>query len=522
MDYSHQRNSGDDYHHRPDTYTHSSYRHDDGYGSRRGYDHSNDSNYHPQRSRGEGGESGNYRENSYRDRRDYHREGEGRYFRGDRSGEGDRYNERGRDYGRREDRYRDSERDRDWEQERSRSRPPPPKPKPDWICAQCGFQNFAKRQECKECRGLFSSDCILVDQGKPSNSGNNPRVSGHNSGLPQDCGGAYAPKDSYAASLSNDAVAKYAAEALRAAQWSSSNGYSKAGGDNYGGQGSIPSAVVKPPKLSKYPPLFEVEGSRYVFLSSSGCFHHQLSEFYYMPKSKLYYSGRTGVYYRYKEPVGKPPLSQLVPFPERYTAAEGKYFQIFGPPLPSVNSATLHNPSSTANVSDTKTGTSESTSGDGKTGSTVTTKKNFSMSLGVKKVTRPKIESRRVLSDVSVSEEISAAVSSDGSDIALSSRKAENTASPPSTSTDTSTTVTTTNTTTTVTASGAPACLLCRRQFTSPEQLERHIKESKLHAENVRKQEEQQQISSIDQDSEIAASFHRVAGGVKKRRVPGN
>jgi hypothetical protein len=29
------------------------------------------------------------------------------------------------------------------------------------------------------------------------------------------------------------------------------------------------------------------------------------------------------------------------------------------------------------------------------------------------------------------------------------------------------------------------ACLLCRRQFASPEQLQRHEKESKLHKENM-------------------------------------
>jgi RNA-binding protein 5/10 len=55
-----------------------------------------------------------------------------------------------------------------------------------------------------------------------------------------------------------------------------------------------------------------------------------------------------------------------------------------------------------------------------------------------------------------------------------------------------------------VSANGNVICTLCRRQFTSPELLQRHERESKLHAENLAK-------SKLSQDSESAVYRDRAS-----------
>jgi G-patch domain/OCRE domain/Zinc-finger double-stranded RNA-binding len=94
---------------------------------------------------------------------------------------------------------------------------------------------------------------------------------------------------------------RMAAEVLQSARWSGNSGYP--------GQ---PPAHPAPPKpsgpsiapgvlLSKakptWPPSFETDGGAYVFQAQSGSFLEPKSQFFYCPKSKLYYSCADGVYY---------------------------------------------------------------------------------------------------------------------------------------------------------------------------------------------------------------------------------
>ena len=93
-----------------------------------------------------------------------------------------------------------------------------------------------------------------------------------------------------------------AAEVLQSARWSGNNGYA----------GQLPTQHPVPPKpsgpptalgglLSKakpaWPPSFETDGGAYVFQAQSGSFLEPKSQFFYCPKSKLYYSCSDGIYY---------------------------------------------------------------------------------------------------------------------------------------------------------------------------------------------------------------------------------
>ena len=94
---------------------------------------------------------------------------------------------------------------------------------------------------------------------------------------------------------------RMAAEVLQSARWSGNSGFS--------GQPPTHPAPPKPPgstiapgvTLSKskpaWPPSFETDGGAYVFQAQSGSFLEPKSQFFYCPKSKLYYSCADGIYY---------------------------------------------------------------------------------------------------------------------------------------------------------------------------------------------------------------------------------
>ena len=96
--------------------------------------------------------------------------------------------------------------------------------------------------------------------------------------------------------------ANLAVEAVNSARWSSSNGY----------VGQPPSQARNPPiptgsagtpgvlahKFKPvWPPSFETDGGAYIFQTQSGSFLEPKSQFFYCPKSRLYYSCADGIYY---------------------------------------------------------------------------------------------------------------------------------------------------------------------------------------------------------------------------------
>lgn len=66
--------------------------------------------------------------------------------------------------------------------------------------------------------------------------------------------------------------------------------------------------------LPQWPPHFDTNGGSYVFQAATGCFLEPSTEFYYDPKSKLYYNGRDGSYYRFDASF-HPPFVRFVPPP---------------------------------------------------------------------------------------------------------------------------------------------------------------------------------------------------------------
>lgn len=246
-----------------------------------------------------------------------------------------------------------------------------------------------------------------------------------------------------------------------------------------------------------WPPCFDTHGGGYVFQAQSGYFLDPASEFYYCPKSKLYYNSIDGVYFKYA-PLADPPFARFDP-PEPCLAPS----DAGGEGLASTGGAGADEASMAA---------------------AALARKPVILSLGGGKAkAKPAPVPKKVMSDLAKWGSLQSAADEEGAASAVSSSAAsgvppddagafrkrsdtwESTQAPP--------TVAMTKQHLVVDAAPPAAsegdsqgqaqaavaavqghvCLLCRRQFNSTEQLSRHEKESKLHAENVAKQQQQLQ-----------------------------
>ena len=212
--------------------------------------------------------------------------------------------------------------------------------------------------------------------------------------------------------------------------------YAPAAYGNYSSTGLSQSATViaaaaevKP----SFPPPFETHGGAYVFQAQSGCFFEPLSAYYYCPKSKLYYNSLEGTYFRYS-PGSDPP------------------FVAFTPPLPFEKEEPV-----AASVD------------------LEAPRKPVTLSLGIKS-SKPKVPVK-LTQDISKwnerQKELAEPTSEKKSEEEVPELKIPVYAAEKSEVKDGKESVI--------------ACLLCRRQFKTSEQLLRHEKESKLHAENLAK-----------------------------------
>lgn len=225
-----------------------------------------------------------------------------------------------------------------------------------------------------------------------------------------------------------------------------------------------------------WPPPFDSHGSAYVFQPNSGYFFDPLSEFYYCPKSKLYYNSSDGIYYRYVYGSEQP-------------------FIKFVPPVPSEP----NNSNSTEPQKDEKVSNIDSDA----------LRKPVVISLGLSTTNKVKPKAtvfpggKKVLNDIAkwgavndddAEEEVvpimkmkttpSSVLNSKHVKVASvatvdnfdSNRKRSNT--------ETETQEPNSN----VNNNVKTICHICKRGFATAEQLIRHEKESKLHAENVAKQ----------------------------------
>ena len=310
---------------------------------------------------------------------------------------------------------------------------------------------------------------------------------------------------------------KYAA-AIQAAQWSQHQMTDHNSGVPSAYQAAVAahqnrlstasaSAVAHTPGTSQakspWPPCFETQGGSYLFQPNSGMFLESATNFYYCPKSKLYYNGNDGAYYKYDSSLSTP-------------------FVLFQPPLPTVDK----------NVADEVLTTSE-------TKPTEKEKKPVSMSLGNEqrraKVAKMFSAAMEEEDPVIVNTAPTQHIPSKGRAMNDAERKvAEANAIPKSLAAHRRATmlpkhskpsgpqdidrpnadsfhpgISTVQTTVTpavaaTAAANVPvnkiACLLCRRAFSSHEMLARHERESQLHAENLAKL-----ALSQAQDEEIGA-----------------
>lgn len=269
---------------------------------------------------------------------------------------------------------------------------------------------------------------------------------------------------------------------------------------------SEPLNQSSPQSRTFYPPNFETNGGVYTFQPQSGYFYDSLSEFYYCPKSKLYYNSKDGTYYRYEAGVDPP-------------------YVRFTPPQPSEVQLTFSN----AAIGTTSTDDTTTTQLDANAiAAAALARKPVIISMGLapgkQKVGKPIVPNKKVIDNIakweSAQETEESGTNSEGngsadpgptqaspsvSSLAQRSRadssvittKSVPSSIPPTSAISAATiippvssTVATNSTTTSTGAapSGSAVCLLCRRQFASSEQLLRHERESKLHAENLEKQ----------------------------------
>jgi G-patch domain/OCRE domain len=307
-------------------------------------------------------------------------------------------------------------------------------------------------------------------------------------------------------------------EAVQSARWSGSHGL---------GNPPIPTGLAGPPgvlapKLKPvWPPSFETDGGAYIFQAQSGSFLEPKSQFFYCPKSRLYYSCADGIYYncvvsstevnfiRFNPPLPLEPDSGLITENADVSEKSTTEVEVTAQRKPVVLSMGFNmGKGKNASVKIINVATKKATGdilkwgavqvqednpaeinralssgasrGKGKSSSVIlensTTPISAATSVSVKDTVEPTraFNSSTVNSGFSPDPRIAivTAASSAADAVALITGIA------PAPAPALPVTV----------ASAEPelvACLLCRRQFASPEQLLRHERESKLHKDNM-------------------------------------
>lgn len=310
---------------------------------------------------------------------------------------------------------------------------------------------------------------------------------------------------------------QYAAAALQAAQWSGNNGYAGNPLAQHPGAGApetyeydqqrnpapaapvaAPVPVVAPKSVHRWPPCFDTHGGSFNFQVQSGCFYEPLSEFYYCPKSKLYYNSVTGLYYSWSQscPLGTTPTTEqcfesfVTPPPatpvsagalESTAASVISTAAIVPPPTSKpvvisnsevkIENTAGKKPASIAFGFGNRAGKGAGAKGVG--GKTLATTEDMAKWMQKEK------DADVVVSAAAVSMPL---IVGGGGGFAIPQveQKAPGSA-PKDVPIESSVSVAVD------VPAGEAVCLLCSRRFTSQEQLERHEKGSKLHAENLKK-----------------------------------
>lgn len=325
-----------------------------------------------------------------------------------------------------------------------------------------------------------------------------------------------------------------------------------------------------------WPPRFETHGASYVFQPQSGCFFEPLSEYYYCPKSRLYYCSNKGIYYR---SVGPPPTSVLgdetgylrfdPPIP---MGADDSSSSTLDMPNSSQNQINNDNLNSrkpvTMSISFGNTKAKSSTKKKDITNTVTTTNPELTVSSGsgIGTTTTSSITAFRkgaVNQAITKWEEVkkkdmgedmplSTTTSTDNTTPATTNTNNDNindintaiiinktstiqSETPSSATTRSSNNIITSHpddqssiaasisatatSTSSSTSTSAQVCLLCRRQFANTEQLQRHEKESKLHAENLAKKLQNETKSQLQSQSSVTTTTAAAAEIVYRDRA---
>jgi len=307
----------------------------------------------------------------------------------------------------------------------------------------------------------------------------------------------------------------YAAAALQAAQWSLNNGFAM----NTAPPPAFPSLPLSVPtsqsshygvsstvrQKPQWPPRFETHGAAYIFQPQTGCFFEPTSEYYYCPKSKLYYCVHSGVYYK---ALGPPTGIDGLP-------SESTFIR-FQPPLPSGpedvgpqsgNSGALEGLANADKVGrkpvvlSMSFGGSKSKSAAPKPakkepvvaatpaesagiGNTTTAFRKGAVTQAMAKWEEVKKKSEE--EDEGGSSKAAPTATSIPTAVTKEVKATKEYTDPKPTERSQSDVP---DSPAVAANSSQSVCLLCRRQFPSVEQLQRHEKESKLHAENLAKKQ---------------------------------
>eukprot|EP00604_Paraphysomonas_vestita_P000531 CAMPEP_0174825920 /NCGR_PEP_ID=MMETSP1107-20130205/43266_1 /TAXON_ID=36770 /ORGANISM="Paraphysomonas vestita, Strain GFlagA" /LENGTH=838 /DNA_ID=CAMNT_0016058065 /DNA_START=1649 /DNA_END=4165 /DNA_ORIENTATION=- len=302
----------------------------------------------------------------------------------------------------------------------------------------------------------------------------------------------------------------YATAALQAAQWSSS--YNSQYPQQQQQQMSqypystisttVTSTNTVPKVKTNWPLVFETNGASYIYQTQTGLFYDTVQKYYYCTKSKLYYNEADGTY------LSQAPPGSEVPF------------VLFEPPEPSTlpSEEVLSVEKSSVNSITTTSINSESSN-------KLNTRKPVVLSMNLSNSSKAKItKPNEKKSDSSNETEIVTPV------VVLTSMKKfsqdiakwgerkhelesiEQTYQEQSqqqkavTNDSTNNIEIQINNNSSVSNSNGTICTLCRRQFNSPEQLQRHERESKLHADNLAKLKASQQQQQPSNPSSSSSS----------------
>mmetsp|Transcript_24856 Transcript_24856/g.58352 ORF Transcript_24856/g.58352 Transcript_24856/m.58352 type:complete len:519 (-) Transcript_24856:106-1662(-) len=149
----------------------------------------------------------------------------------------------------------------------------------DWKCLECGIWNYPDEERCHRC-GAFAEEMHAPD----TRHRHGEDFGRHHNSYDDRSGDRSREDDPTEKSEQEDEVDEF-------------------------GRKKPPAKLMKKEK-SEWPPCFDKEGGAFVFDSRSGMFYEQLSDFFYNPQNKMYYGNKQKAYYRYNGEK-KPPFEEV-------------------------------------------------------------------------------------------------------------------------------------------------------------------------------------------------------------------